>query len=38
MTHKMEIDGVEVTFSEGETILEIVNRSAQHLIRSPQRG
>ena len=36
MTHTMEIDGVEVTFSEGETILEIANRSAQHLIK-PQR-
>ena len=37
MTQKMEIDGVEVAFSEDETILEIVNRSAQHLIK-PQRG
>lgn len=26
MTHKMEIDGVEVAFSEGETILEIAQR------------
>ena len=26
MTHKMEIDGVEVAFSEGETILEIAER------------
>ena len=37
MTQKMEIDGVEVAFSEDETILEIVNRSAEHLIK-PQRG
>ena len=26
MTHKMEIDGVEVTFSEGETVLEVAER------------
>ena len=26
MTHKMEIDGIEVAFSEGETILEVAQR------------
>ena len=36
MTHTMEIDGVEVAFSEGETILEIVNRTTQHLIKPEQ--
>ena len=31
MTHKMEIDGVEVTFSEGETILEIAQRHQKEI-------
>ena len=32
MTHKMEIDGVEVAFSEGETILEVAQRLPQEEI------
>ena len=31
MTHKMEIDGVEVAFSEGETILEVAQRHEKEI-------
>ena len=31
MTHKIEIDGVEVAFSEGETILEIAERHQKEI-------
>ena len=31
MTHTMEIDGVEVAFSEGETILEVAQRYQQEI-------
>lgn len=31
MTHKMEIDGVEVAFSEGETILEVARRHQKEI-------
>ena len=31
MTHKIEIDGVEVAFSEGETILEIAQRHQKEI-------
>ena len=31
MTHKMEIDGVEVDFSEGETVLEVAQRHEKEI-------
>ena len=31
MRHKMEIDGIEVAFSEGETILEIAERHQKEI-------
>ena len=31
MTHKMEIDGVEVAFSEGETVLEVAQRHEKEI-------
>ena len=31
MTHTMEIDGVEVAFSEGETILEVAQRHEKEI-------
>ena len=31
MTHKIELDGVEVTFSEGETILEVAQRHKKEI-------
>ena len=31
MTHKIEIDDVEVTFSEGETILEVAQRHQKEI-------
>jgi predicted molibdopterin-dependent oxidoreductase YjgC len=31
MTHKMEIDGVEVAFTEGETILEVAQRHEKEI-------
>lgn len=31
MTHKMEIDGVEVAFSEGETVLEVAQRHQKEI-------
>ena len=31
MTHRIEIDGVEVSFSEGETILEVAQRHQQEI-------
>ena len=34
MTHTMEIDGVEIAFSEGETILEIALRHQKEIQRS----
>ena len=34
MTHTIEIDGVEVAFSEGETILEVAERHQKEIQRS----
>ncbi len=31
MTHKMEIDGIEVAFSEGETVLEVAQRHEKEI-------
>ena len=31
MTHKMEIDGVEVSFSEDETVLEVAERHQKEI-------